>query len=373
MGIIVAKFGGTSVSTGSQLRHVREILQARSKRQYIVLSAPGKRFSEDQKITDLLLQAHLHPDDRSSLLCKVRERFIDIAAELNLPIGDLFDTLEEDVAHSVDLAISRGEYLCAKLFADYASLPFIDAKTLIHFDDKGNLLRHETDCSIREMAKRFPYAVIPGFYGSCTNGEIRTFSRGGSDITGALIAAALHADIYENWTDVDGLCSIDPVYCADAVCHSAVSYRQMKAIAASGTQLLHPCCLDPVCDMQIPTLIRNTFAPKKSGTYISDAIHENVPCICIRQNLKATALHHRLKTISGELFLGIDGEYIAEEDAAISASILTIFALPKEKLSQAIQITQPIGWLENESCIELLVPDPPNPKVLQKLHALLMS
>ena len=264
MGIIAMKFGGSSVADAAGFRRVRRIVERQGGRVYVVLSAPGKRHPNDFKMTDLLCRAH---GGDGGALGEIHLRFSKIARALGL--GDANGWLAEldaSIARSAGWAASRGEWVCARMFARYCGMPFVDAAKLIHFDAAGRLLREPTQRAIREMAARLPCAVIPGFYGRLPDGEIQTFPRGGSDITGALVAGAMGACLYENWTDVDGLMSADPRLVENTVCVPAVSYRQMRLLSAMGAQVLHPDSLLPVMRAGIPTALKNSFHPERPGT-----------------------------------------------------------------------------------------------------------
>lgn len=390
MNTIVSKFGGTSMADAECFQQTFHIISPRSHRQYIILSAPGKRNSSDDKITDLLILAHQRFSEGmngSPLLAKVISRFEQILRALHLSVDPaiLFAQLESDVRHSVDRAASRGEYLCARLFAAYASIPFVDAAELIHFGADGHLLDDRTAHSIRQMAERYPCAVIPGFYGSRPDGSIQTFSRGGSDITGALVAAALHADIYENWTDVDGLMSADPSICPDAVCHPAVSYRQMHMLASFGARILHPCCVEPVRESGIPTVLRNTFSPNKPGTYISDHVHRSVPCICALDGFNAIAIdslspESRLiaDVLPFERFSQQTSELIAlkrirSDCPGQPVSIVSAYGLSPEKRSQAAHLISAIGEQHTRYGSRYLVSPEHAAEAQRTLHALTVS
>lgn len=287
MGIIAMKFGGSSLADAAGFRRVRRIVERQRGRVYVVLSAPGKRGPGDSKVTDLLRRAHL--GDRAALE-EARSRFAEIARALGLrPPAAWLGALDECASRSADWAVSRGEWLCARLFAEFCGLPFVDASRLIFFDSAGRLLREPTRRAIRAMGARTPRAVIPGFYGALPDGEARALPRGGSDISGALVAAALRADRYENWTDVDGLLSADPALCPAAIRHDAVSYRQMRRLAQAGARVLHPDCLAPVQEAGVPTLLKNTFSPGGAGTYISDAVRGEAACVCVLEGLRAAA------------------------------------------------------------------------------------
>lgn len=390
MSTIVSKFGGSSIADAECFRRVLNIVSARKHNQFIVLSAPGKRNAADEKITDLLVRAHslcASGKDNSSLLEAIRERFTQIIRELDLDIDPFpfLSTLSDDVRQSADLAASRGEYLCAKLFAAYASIPFVDASELIHFDAHGRIMRDRISQSVCRMADRYPCAIVPGFYGSMPDGSIKTFTRGGSDITGALIAAALHADIYENWTDVDGLMSADPAVCSDAVCHPAVSYRQMRMLAKSGAKVLHPYCVEPVCESGIPTVLKNTFAPERPGTYISDHVRRGVPCVCTEGGFTAVALdalnkesRHVADGLLAEKYINqAQQAFIAlkSEDGACGGtpvSVISAFGLTASLRREASQQIAPIAELHTEFCSKYLAERSAANDAQRALHAMIM-
>lgn len=390
MSTIVSKFGGSSMADAERFRHVLGILSPRRHRQYIILSAPGKRYACDKKITDLLVLAHrlfANGQDGSEPLNTVRFRFTQIIHELRLDIDPVqfLSTLEADVRHSTDQAASRGEYLCARLFAAYASIPFVDAAELIRFDAQGSIQQDQIAYNVCRMARKYPCAVIPGFYGSMPDESIKTFSRGGSDITGALIAAALHADIYENWTDVDGLMSADPSICPDAVCHPAVSYRQMRMLAKSGAQILHPYCVEPVCEAGIPTVLKNTFSPGQPGTYISDHVHRNVPCVCALSGYNAIpidALSTEGRRIAdgllAERYYYRERELITLKDAGIDSigtpvTIVSAYGLVPEHREEATRRVCPLGALHSQYCSKYLVLPERAAEAQRILHALTES
>lgn len=389
MRAIVSKFGGSSIADARRFKLVRQILAPARGRRYIILSAPGCRADGDEKVTDLLCRAHhlmASGQDAEPVLQQVRTRFESIIRALRLPIDPdgFLSGLEDDVRFSRDRAASRGEFLCAKLFAAYADLPFVDAAALIHFDENGRIQRDRIASSIRAMADRLPCAVIPGFYGSLPSGEIKTFSRGGSDITGALVAAALNADLYENWTDVDGLMSADPALCPDAVCHPAVSYRQMRLLARAGAQVLHPYCLEPVCEAGVPTALYNTFAPRKPGTYISDSVHANARCVCTLRGLTAApldALSDEARAVAGglgaERLSSPNGrEWILLKDTPSlgrPVSLLTAFGLRSDKRKRAVHWTNPLACLFQDEIGKFLVEPGRERDALRALHRLVME
>ncbi len=274
--MIVAKFGGSSLADGSQFQKVRRIMMANPDRHYVVPSAPGRRFSKDDKVTDLLLG--LYDTAASGLpvqpaLARIRERYNLIIQELELDVSleeefkVLCDNLQK--GFSREYCASRGEYLNGILLAAYLGFDFIDAAEVIRFDHRGQLMEAETDRLLKAALSAHRYAVIPGFYGAEENGTVRTFSRGGSDITGALVASAAEADLYENWTDVPGFCMADPRIVPDAKYIQSITYRELRELSYMGATVLHEDAVFPVRRAGIPTNIRSTNDPQHPGTMIT--------------------------------------------------------------------------------------------------------
>lgn len=274
--IKTAKFGGSSLSDAGQFRKVAAIVRADADRRFVVVSAPGKRFSGDDKITDLLYRTAALAAERadfSETFGRIRDRYLSIERELGLEqarIEDALDEIEAALATGQatrDFVASRGEYLCARLMAAYLGAPMADAAELIRFDENG---RPDMDATDRccEKLRELPLAVIPGFYGAMPNGAVRTFSRGGSDITGAIIARAVRADVYENWTDVDGFMMADPRIVPEARVMHAVSYEELRELSYMGASVLHEESIFPVRQARIPIHVRNTNRPEGSGTWI---------------------------------------------------------------------------------------------------------
>lgn len=292
MCITVCKFGGSSLCDANMFARVLDIIRVSSDRRYIVLSAPGKRFCNDEKITDLLYAASAakEPDDRY-IFSRICERYASICQTLHIKF-DLDRELEHICSKlhaDAGFAASRGEYLCARIFAAYSGYPFVDAADLIVFDSAGNIDCSRTFSAIRNRLYAYDRAVIPGFYGSDCHGNIRTLPRGGSDVSGALIAAAVNAGLYENWTDVDGLYSADPCLVTGAVKYSSVSLEQMHAITEAGANVLHPDSLEILRGKHIDTVIKNTYSPQNPGTCISEDCRCEVCCITGKRRLDATA------------------------------------------------------------------------------------
>ena len=275
MGIKVVKFGGSSLCDAEHFRKVKEIIESDPARCYCVPSAPGKRFPEDIKITDMLYQGYRLVDlnqPHEEVFAKIAKRYTDIAQELGLDF-DLESILRE-TSHeirsrrSADFAASRGEYLNGILLAQYLGWDFIDAKDVIKFDRRGTFASEWTNELLMRAMEDHPRAVIPGFYGSYPNGEVHTFSRGGSDVSGAIVARAAHADVYENWTDVNGFLMADPRIVDNPKCIHRLTYRELRELSYMGANVLHEDAIFPVNKAGIPTNIRNTNAPEEPGTLI---------------------------------------------------------------------------------------------------------
>ena len=274
--IKTVKFGGSSLSDAGQFKKVAAIVRSDPERRFVVVSAPGKRFSGDEKITDLLYRcADLasQREDFSAPFALIRDRYLAIEKDLGLiaaHMGPALDEIEKALASGLvtrDFVASRGEYLCARLMGAYLGVPMVDAAQLIRFREDGEL---DMDATMLYCAplKDLPIAVIPGFYGAMPGGTVRTFSRGGSDITGAIIARAVGADVYENWTDVDGFMMADPRIVPEARVMHAVSYEELRELSYMGASVLHEESIFPVREARIPIHVRNTNRPEGGGTWI---------------------------------------------------------------------------------------------------------
>lgn len=277
MGIKAVKFGGSSVADGIQLQKIRDIIISDPDRRYIVVSAPGKRFADDNKITDLLFmckaQADHHiPYDQLFQVIADRYRAIKYNLEIDVDLDSRFEEIHDALANgcSDDYIASRGEYLAAVLIAAYLGYDFVDTKDLIIFNSKGRLLSEETNEALAAELAKHERAVLPGFYGSHKDsGEICVFTRGGSDVTGSLVARAVNADIYENWTDVSGLMMADPRIVDNPRPIEYISYMELRELSYMGASVLHEDAVFPVRQASIPINIRNTNAPDDPGTIIT--------------------------------------------------------------------------------------------------------
>ena len=269
------KFGGSSLADAKQFRKVAAILAADESRRYVVVSAPGKRWDGDVKITDLLYTCYADAakgEDFSGPFAQIRERYEEICRELGLNL-DLDGALREIEAElrarpDRDYAASRGEYLNALVMAAFLNVPMVDAAGRIFFDENGNFLPEASYRALNAKLKETPRAVIPGFYGSFRDGRIHTFSRGGSDVTGAIVARATNSALYENWTDVSGLLSCDPHIVENPAPIRGISYTELRELSYMGASVLHESAIFPVKSAGIPINIRNTNAPDDPGTMI---------------------------------------------------------------------------------------------------------
>ena len=275
MGSIVCKFGGSSVATAACAAQVADIVQSDERRRFIVVSAPGKRHPDDRKITDLLYLCHdvaAQGLEFTEPLSLIRERYLGMARELGVKtdVEQQLNTIEAEIRKGTtrDFVASRGEYLCARIFSDYLGATFIDATDFIRFWHSGALDQSTYDLLGPLVSAPATY-VIPGFYGATKEGDIRTFSRGGSDITGAIVARAVGAEIYENWTDVSGFLMADPNVVDAPKPMRTVTYRELRELAYMGAKVFHEEAIFPVSQVKIPIHIRNTFAPDDPGTFIS--------------------------------------------------------------------------------------------------------
>lgn len=276
MGVKVAKFGGTSVADAIQLTKVKSIVESDPARKYVVVSAPGKRYSDDFKITDLLYLCKTHIDHNVTyeqvfqVICD-RYRAIELNLGVNVGLQKEFETINENLKNgaSADYIASRGEYLNALIAAAYLGYDFVDTADLIKFDEKGKFLNEETNKALAEELKKHEKAVLPGFYGSYPDGRIKTFSRGGSDITGALVARASEAEVYENWTDVSGFLMADPRIVKNPKPISTISYKELRELSYMGASVLHEDAIYPARAANIPINIRNTNEPDHPGTTIT--------------------------------------------------------------------------------------------------------
>ena len=278
MSIKVVKFGGSSLADAKQFKRVAEIVKADPSRRYVVPSAPGKRYSDDIKVTDMLYTLYELVKSRADASVidahydKIKERYNGIIAELglNFDLSGEYEYIKNAVLHSAgrDFAASRGEYLNGLILAKYLGFDFIDAENVIYFKDNGTFDEEKTNDMLSMELKDHTRAVIPGFYGTSPNGHIVTFSRGGSDITGSIGARAAEADLYENWTDVSGFMMADPRIIKNPQAIDTITYRELRELSYMGATVLHEDAIFPVRYAGIPINIKNTNCPEDRGTMI---------------------------------------------------------------------------------------------------------
>ena len=259
-----------------QIGKIKNIIEGDQDIHYVVVSAPGKRFAEDSKVTDLLYlcKAHIeHNLPYQQIFQVICDRFMAVEVNLGVDVGlkDEFEEIRKNIEEgaSADYIASRGEHLNAMLIAAYLGFDFVDSARIIRFDEKGRFMEELTNKSIAEELEKHQHAVIPGFYGSKTDGTLKTFSRGGSDITGALVARAVDADVYENWTDVSGFLMADPRIVDNPKPISTVSYKELRELSYMGASVLHEDAIYPARVANIPINIRNTNEPNNPGTMIT--------------------------------------------------------------------------------------------------------
>lgn len=274
----VVKFGGSSLASAEQFKKVGEIIHADKERRFVVPSAPGKRNADDTKVTDMLYDCYDLAEagkDFKAQLKAIKERYQEIidGLGLKLSLDEEFKTIEKNFKDKAgsNYAASRGEYLNGIIMADYLGFTFVDAAEVILFNENGEYDVEVTNSKMRERLGSLDSAVIPGFYGAYADGTVKTFSRGGSDITGSIVARAIKANVYENWTDVSGFLIADPriIYKPEVI--ATITYKELRELAYMGASVLHEEAIFPVRTEGIPINIRNTNAPDDNGTWIVES------------------------------------------------------------------------------------------------------
>ena len=276
--IKITKFGGSSVADAGQFKKVKRIIESDDARRFVVVSAAGKRNSGDNKITDLLYLVDAHRTyhvDCTPLLDDIKQRFVDIATELNLsyPMAEKFDEFAAGIqTHSTEYIVSRGEYFTAQLMSEYLGFPFADAADYVRFHHDGTLDMERSCERIHDLVVREGCFVLPGFYGATAEGDVKLFSRGGGDISGSIVARALNADLYENWTDVSGFLTADPRIVPRPRAIRRITFDEMHELSYMGASVLHEEAIFPVREANIPIAILNTNHPEERGTIIQERV-----------------------------------------------------------------------------------------------------
>ncbi len=272
----ITKFGGSSVASAEQFKKVKAIVESDDARRFVVVSAAGKRSSADNKITDLLYLVNAHRTyhvDCTPLLEDIKARFVEIRDTLGLsfPVEKHFEEMTEKLPRlSPEFVVSRGEWFTGQLMAEYLGLPFVDAVGVVMFHHDGSLDLERTQSRVRETVMRSGSFVMPGFYGSTIDGDIRLLDRGGGDITGSILAKCLGADMYENWTDVSGFLTADPRIVDKPRPIRRITFDEMRELSYMGASVLHEDAIFPVRDANIPIVIKNTNRPDDPGTIIRE-------------------------------------------------------------------------------------------------------
>ena len=274
----VVKFGGSSLASAGQMKKVADIIRSDEARRYVIPSAPGKRYSDDTKVTDLLYRCYdaaAAGEDITEKLQVIENRYQEIIDGLGLELSlkEEFELIQDYFMRQAgrDYAASRGEYLNGIIMANYLGYRFIDAAEVVRLDEKGNFDEEQTNEVLKQRLKNLENAVIPGFYGAMPDGSIKTFSRGGSDVTGSIVARAVRADVYENWTDVSGVMVTDPRIVENPEAIETITYRELRELSYMGASVMHEDAIFPVRREGIPINIRNTNRPEDKGTLIVES------------------------------------------------------------------------------------------------------
>ena len=282
----VVKFGGSSLASADQFKKVGNIIRSDESRRFVVPSAPGKRFKEDTKVTDMLYKCYAEAEAGKAFdkqLKAIEDRYNEIIKGLGLKLSlkENFETIRKNFEAKAgeDYAASRGEYLNGIVMANYLGYEFVDAATVVCFDKNGEFDAEKTNKTMAARLKGVEKAVIPGLYGAMPNGTVKTFSRGGSDVTGSIVARAIKADIYENWTDVSGFMVADPRIVENPKSIDIITYRELRELSYMGASVLHESAIFPVRKEGIPINIRNTNAPEDKGTMIVETTCNRPDCI----------------------------------------------------------------------------------------------
>lgn len=373
--IKITKFGGSSVADAEQFRKVKSIIDADPSRRFVVISAAGKRHKKDNKITDLLYLCHSHVlyhVDPSPLLKTITDRFFEIKEALGLSTH-----IEEEIAEfgkklpdmSVDEIVSRGEYFTSRLMADFLGFPFVDAKDVIatHFD--GSFDYETTQKNLIAVMQKVDRFVMPGFYGSYPDGEVKVMSRGGSDISGSILARCLNADLYENWTDVSGFLMTDPRIVPGAKNIQKITFSELRELSYMGASVLHEEAVFPLREQNIPLQVLNTNRPSDPGTIVLDSIDPDpadplVTGIAGKKNFvaieiskkhmsnsvgfirKVLEILEQYKVSVEHLPSGIDSFSVVVNQADVANNIHEIIARIKDKTgADLVRLTEPFALI----------------------------
>ena len=368
--IKVCKFGGTSMATRESVDRVIDIINADENRKYVVVSAPGKRHGNDVKVTDLLYETvseRMATGRCDASFGKIRERFLALREDFDVDfdVGAELDEIEKNILDgaSADYAASRGEYLSAKILAAKTGWKFVDAKDIVKFKNTGAFDAEYTNDTVRKVLSDVEgIAVIPGFYGATDDGEIFTFSRGGSDITGAVVARGTNAALYENWTDVDGFLTADPRIVENPEKIRVLTYAELRELSYMGANVLHPEATFPLKYTKTPINIKNTFNPDAEGTMIVanyDARHENRLVTGIAGHKGFTSINISKSMMNSELGFGrrvlsvLEYEGVSFEHIPSGIDTLSVFVADGEIMGKMERIVEKLREAVNPDSIEI--------------------
>lgn len=364
----VVKFGGSSLADAVQLKKVGQIIRDDASRKYVIPSAPGKRFSDDTKVTDMLYQCYgaaVREKKFVEDLHKIENRYQEIIDGLGISLNleKEFETIRQNFGKKLgrEYAASRGEYLNGLVMAAYLEFTFIDAADVIAFDENGLFLPDKTNTLLKECLKDKEYVVIPGFYGARPDGTIQTFSRGGSDITGSLVAKAIQADMYENWTDVSGFLIADPRIIKNPKGIDAITYKELRELSYMGASVLHEDAIFPVRKEGIPINIRNTNRPEDKGTLIVEGTCRKpkytITGIAGKKGFASITIEKAMMNMEvgfGRKVLGVfEDEGISFEHMPSGIDTMTIFAHQDEFVEHEQQVISGVHRAVQPDDIEL--------------------
>lgn len=364
----VVKFGGSSLASAEQFKKVGAIIKDDEARRYVVPSAPGKRDSKDTKVTDMLYQTYALAEAGKKFdkeLAAIKDRYDQIIAglDLNFSLDEDFKVVAENFAAKAgsDYAASRGEYLNGKIMAAYLGIEFIDAAEVIRFYDDGVYDAHKTKKLMRDRLKGIDRAVIPGFYGAFADGKVKTFSRGGSDITGSIVAGALKVDVYENWTDVSGCLVTDPRIVNDPKPIETITYRELRELAYMGASVLHESAIFPVRKAGIPINIRNTNDPSAPGTWIVESTCQKseytITGLAGKKGFCSVSIEKELMNseigFMRKVLQAFEDNGISIEHVPSGIDTMTVFVHQDEFISKEQQVVSGIHRLTSPDSIEI--------------------
>ena len=364
----VVKFGGSSLASAEQFKKVGNIIHADAERRYVIPSAPGKRFSKDTKVTDMLYGCyHLAEEDKDfkKELADIAARYQEIIDGLGLTISlkEEFKTIEKNFKEKAgeNYAASRGEYLNGIIMAAYLGYEFIDAAEVIRFTDEGDFDSELTNQILGERLAGVESAVIPGFYGAYADGRVKTFSRGGSDITGSIVSRAVKADVYENWTDVSGFLIADPSIIENPEGIETITYRELRELSYMGASVLHEDAIFPVRREGIPINIRNTNRPEDGGTWIVESTCQKSKYVItgIAGKKGFCSVNIEKAMMNSEIGFGrkvlqaFEDNGISFEHVPSGIDTMTVFVHQDEFMDKEQKVVSALHRLADPDCVEI--------------------